>query len=110
MDTRTVATTEYTPKHAARTLVILFLIVLVLGGCFFGYAHWDTMGNSQGHVSSYQAVYGSNNVYLTLKPHDCDWTFAPLGNKGCYYKKVVTTDDGARLNRHVYVSWEKVDD
>jgi len=30
-----------------------------------------------------------DQVYTSNKPSDCDWTHAPLGYKGCYYKAVV---------------------
>lgn len=31
----------------------------------------------------------SSNVLYTEKPKDCDFIHAPLGDKGCHYKKVV---------------------
>jgi len=40
----------------------------------------------------YSLVYdkvNSNNVVYSEKPKDCDFIHAPLGDKGCHYKKVV---------------------
>jgi hypothetical protein len=30
-----------------------------------------------------------SEVHTSNKPSDCDWSRAPLGNKGCHYKAVV---------------------
>jgi hypothetical protein len=34
-------------------------------------------------------------VHTSDKPSDCDWTFAPLGRKGCHYDRVVTAYNAA---------------
>jgi hypothetical protein len=31
------------------------------------------------------------NVTIGKKPHDCDWSAAPIGNKNCHYDKVVNS-------------------
>jgi len=53
----------------------------------------------------YAIQYGVDFDRITIEdaPHDCDWDRAPLGNKGCHYKKDVvvikvrTDSTGARL-------------
>jgi hypothetical protein len=35
-------------------------------------------------------------VHTNDKPSNCDWTYAPLGNKGCQYDRVVTAYNAAR--------------
>jgi len=39
----------------------------------------------------YAIQYGADFDRITISdaPHDCDWDRAPLGNKGCHYKKDV---------------------
>ena len=32
----------------------------------------------------------SERVTVEHKPHDCDWSSAPLGNKHCHYKAMIT--------------------
>ena len=36
-----------------------------------------------------------NKVYTSNKPPDCDWSYAPIGRKGCYYKAVVSAFNAA---------------
>jgi len=36
-----------------------------------------------------------NQVYTSNKPSNCDWTHSPLGDKGCYYKAVVSALNAA---------------
>jgi hypothetical protein len=36
-----------------------------------------------------------NQVHTDDKPSDCDWTRAPLGNKGCHFKAIVNTFNAA---------------
>ena len=64
-----------------------------------------------------------DKIYMDAEPHDCDYNRAPLGDKGCHYRPVVSgfSSDGVqvmvrgKLVSHVTVtsisvSWEKVTD
>jgi hypothetical protein len=55
------------------------------------------------------------NVVNEKMPGDCDFLHAPVGDKSCHYKKVVTptkayTYEGVQYPSSVNVSWEKVAD
>jgi hypothetical protein len=39
---------------------------------------------------SYLYSVDTDRVHWNSKPSDCDWTYSPLGGKGCHYEKVVT--------------------
>ena len=50
-----------------------------------------------------------NRVFVEPRPSDCDFSRAPIGDKGCHYEKVVTTEKGdTGKTTGVYVSWNKV--
>lgn len=51
-----------------------------------------------------------DRVFVQPRPSDCDFMHAPLGDKGCHYEKVVTTEKGYNRTTAVYVSWSKVKD
>jgi hypothetical protein len=38
------------------------------------------------------------NITITGKPPDCDWGFAPLGNKGCHYEIEIYSERWERHN------------
>ena len=40
---------------------------------------------------SLQYSISPNTVTIAPKPHDCDYDWSPLGNKGCHYSKHITT-------------------
>jgi hypothetical protein len=48
---------------------------------------------------SYHVPY--SNVTIEPEPQDCEFLRAPIGGKGCHYRRVVQKTDG-----QVYVSWE----
>ena len=52
----------------------------------------------------------SANVTIETRPHDCDFRWAPEGEKGCHYEKSVTTFVDSNQQRQVVVSWDKIDD
>ena len=76
----------------------------------------------------YTAEYLLNPDRITVehKPHDCDWSTAPLGNKHCHYENMVTVynQDGKIIESFgkanpatpdqepakVHVDWQRVDD
>jgi len=45
--------------------------------------------------SGLQYKVSFDQVYTSNKPSDCDWGRAPLGNKGCSYKAVVSAFNAA---------------
>ncbi len=57
-----------------------------------GLCAWVFMPPSWTNAIWYGVQYkvSFNEVYTSNKPSDCDWTYAPLGKKGCYYKAVVS--------------------
>jgi predicted small lipoprotein YifL len=85
---------------------------------------------------SFEYNVNEDQVHGEDKPPDCDWDYAPLGNKGCHYEReisvtrystdtktsqpIVTYDDGKTWNWvpegekpgpvQVYVTWQKVQD
>jgi hypothetical protein len=52
---------------------------------------------------------GADRTYVEAKPIDCDYDYAPLGNKGCHYEARETTY-GEGSNKSVSVQWVKVKD
>lgn len=48
-------------------------------------------------------------VFVTPKPHGCDFEDAPPGNKHCHFdrKEEAMRDERARVTA-VYVTWDKV--
>lgn len=48
-----------------------------------------------------------DKVHVEPKPHDCDFDKAPLGDKECHFKKVVTTGT-VNGKVPVYVTWQRV--
>jgi hypothetical protein len=55
----------------------------------------------------YSVRYGAEfaNIAVEKRPVDCDFMHAPLGGKGCEYKKRITAQQGA--TNSVIVYWEK---
>jgi hypothetical protein len=51
-------------------------------------------------------------VVIEPKPHGCDFTDAPMGDKHCHYKKVVDVERACPSCRvtGVYVHWERVEE
>jgi len=67
-------------------LLKLFMIAVI---CF---VIWELLPESLSDKLWYSFQYqvSMSQVNRAHKPTDCDWGFAPLGNKGCHYKKLVT--------------------
>jgi hypothetical protein len=53
-------------------------------------------------------------VFVDVKPHDCEFLSAPMGEKHCHYDRkvvVITPDPPAGIEKKsVYVSWERVEE
>lgn len=59
----------------------------------------------------YPLLYDKEHVTVQSKLKNCDWGHAPIGDKGCHYKKHVdgvTNESGAVVGVNVW--WEKVED
>jgi hypothetical protein len=51
------------------------------------------------------------NVHIDKTPRDCDWMYAPLGEKACHYEpEDHSVPDFNNRITEVYVSWRKVQD
>jgi len=102
--------------------------------CVMVYFIWDWASDSK---FRYAMQYNTSNSQVTVqnKPENCDYNFAPIGNKGCHYAKevevimrshdtksnrrVISYDEGKTWNwddadtepqgTSVYVSWKKVE-
>lgn len=42
-------------------------------------------------------------VYIERKPHDCEWSTSPIGDKHCSYDADIKKDS----NGHVFLSWRR---
>jgi hypothetical protein len=64
-------------------------------------------------ASWYAIVNGTDTdqVHIDAKPHDCDFSKAPLGDKECHFEKHVETQTDSKTGKvSVYVYWNKVED
>jgi hypothetical protein len=104
--------TKGTPKESAKPsellLGLIFLVVLIGLPAFIV---WSVTPDSIRYPLFYAAIYQVNTaqVHVEKLPSDCGFWYAPLGDKGCHYKKQVETAKGndGRVTG-VYVVWEKV--
>ena len=98
-----------------KAFAYLMLFAIIPLGVFVGLGR-NHSNSFIGSTNSYATEYNVDpkNVVVIPKPHDCDWTFAPLGNKGCHYVKQITDADGHEAvigkTRYVFVAWQKVED
>jgi len=70
---------------------------------------WWLAPDKYAYAFEYQT--NSDNVIVENKPKNCDWGHAPIGDKGCHYKKVVTPQKNEKDKvTSVYVTWERVED
>jgi hypothetical protein len=68
--------------------------------CFVAFVFWVVPSLWYGSWTNalwYGLQYGvaPASVHTSDKPSDCDWSRSPLGNKGCYYKAVVSAFNAA---------------
>ena len=56
-----------------------------------GFLIWTYLPDSWTDPWKYSVIYSTNSdsVHYTEMPNDCAFIHAPLGDKGCHYKKVV---------------------
>jgi len=65
-------------------------------------------------------IISTDQVMIERKPHNCDWDSAPLGNKHCHYKSIVTLYDSVGVvirndnvnvtPTKIHVEWERVEE
>jgi hypothetical protein len=83
--------------------------VALLGG-FLWFVWVVFVPESWRDLFNYSSKYNIQNdsVHFTPKPKDCDWGHAPIGDKGCHYKKQVllgispTTAQGQYMDEETY--------
>ena len=104
-------TTERTSKQASfDTLIALGMLVafllLIIGEP--SYIIWTLTPDS----IKYSIVYRlkTDQVHADPRPKDCDWDHAPLGGKGCHYRKDVATVRSRDAVTDVYVTWQRIPD
>ena len=69
--------------------VLKFVGVIVALGIFLLLAQW-MLPDDWRLKYAFQYSVDSERVTVEHKPHDCDWRSAPLGNKHCHYKAMIT--------------------
>jgi hypothetical protein len=69
--------------------------VLFWGGLFFILIGWNDDGwvGKARYALSYQV--SPSQVHISHRPIDCDWSYAPMGRKGCTYQAEVTARNAA---------------
>jgi hypothetical protein len=89
-------------------MIIAYTIVVICLAAPIGILWWLIPDK---YEYSFWYHVDSDNVVIEEQPHNCDWERAPLGDKGCHYKKVVTRqrNDGHKVTG-IYISWERVQD
>jgi hypothetical protein len=115
--------TEPEPGFREIALMVLFLALLAL------IIYWVTPERTR-YAFEYNTA--SENVFISPKPHDCDFFAAPIGSKNCRYIKHVEAakwqpdrnggqnrsdpfgsihgEKMEETNTKVYVTWEKESD
>jgi hypothetical protein len=70
-----------------------FFVIFILPALII----WFILPNRWTDLIVYSTVYSvsTRQVHWNDKPTDCDWGHAPLGDKGCHYKKSVTAYNAA---------------
>jgi hypothetical protein len=84
------------------------LVLLVPAAAVGGFAWWVAPDK---YTYAIEYDVNSDNVFVEKKPKDCDWDHAPVGGKGCHYKKTVAPQKNEKEKViSVYVSWERIED
>jgi hypothetical protein len=101
-------------KHRKQFAEVAFVFFLF----WFGSSMWDWVSYAPWmnklRYSIWYSVDDSQVIQTDKKPpSDCDFLKAPIGNKGCQYKKHVEVDEPSNGNgnkRSVFVYWSKEED
>jgi hypothetical protein len=84
------------------------LILLILAAVVGGFVWWVAPDK---YAYAFEYDVSSDYVFVEKRPKDCDWEHAPIGDKGCHYKKVVTPQKNEKGKvTSVYVSWERIEE
>jgi hypothetical protein len=69
----------------------------LIGVSIFALIVWFVLPTSWTDPFLYSTEYTitTEQVHWNTKPADCDWGHAPLGDKGCHFKKTVTAFNAA---------------
>jgi hypothetical protein len=86
---------------------ILLVLALVFVG-MPGYLIWVNLPDSIRYAMIYQVK--RSQIHIDKEPTDCDWGRAPLGDKGCHYKKDVNPIKYNGQVSDVYITWERHQD
>jgi len=94
----------------------LFVLVLVI--CISAFAAWWLLPNDWRIKYAAEYMLDTDKVVIEHKPHNCEWGSAPIGNKHCHYKPIVTFYDsvGAVIRTEdvtptkVNVEWERIEE
>ncbi len=88
------------------------LVLFFLYGLFWALPAelWSFIPARLRYTAVYSVAYQipTSSIQVTDQPSDCDWGHAPLGDKGCSYKKqllIVRNKNGKVMG--VSVSWQK---
>lgn len=87
----------------------LFGLAIVLGLPTF--ITWDLAPDTWKYPIAYSIIDNVDikHVYFTKEPEDCDWGHAPMGDKGCHYRKQITEGKNeSGMITDVFVDWERV--
>lgn len=123
--------TQFDGKNSSNGLRVLVRLAVFGGVLILG---WTTFApEPMRDKVSYGWTYSlsDENVHVSPKPKDCNWAYAPIGDKGCHYEKRISMavtwggkpqyvdEDSYRQSlatgaketvTDVYVNWEKVPD
>jgi hypothetical protein len=91
--------------EAAYLLLGIWLCIAVIDYC--SHARWL---NKFRYAVWYGVDASEVNQAEDKPPSDCDFLHAPIGNKGCHYKKLVEMTEPSTANgnkRSIYVYWSK---
>jgi|ERR1017187_7140409 hypothetical protein len=103
-----------TLKHIQSTLasrprdvwsLFWFIVIIFLLESWPG-SGWDRWTDKAWYSVRYDAAFA--DITVEYRPVDCDFMHAPLGDKGCSYKKHVAGRQGT--TNIVIVDWEKKED
>jgi hypothetical protein len=130
---RIVALTEFGKALWGLTLVLFWAFMALLAVVYLRGPALIYMLPTSAYGYGFKYNVDESSVFITPRPHDCEWGSAPLGNKHCHYKAevsgvrtaistdgttpLVSYDEGNtwtvntdHVKRSVFVSWTKVDD
>jgi hypothetical protein len=113
MDSMTEPNTQIAMKKAAKDIgqevvgeLLGFVFLAVMAALLF----WGIAPNSIRFPAFYSWKYSvpRSHVHVDNEPADCEWSYAPIGEKDCHYDKLVEPLRNARgWVTDVHVTWQK---